>query len=75
VHIVHKDVVAAIPHTFIECTRRGLGVWLLRRIFTRGTLPPNEPGWKRRTLPSGHDAMIIAPQALAHLLLEIPLAA
>lgn len=75
VHIAHEDVVAAIPHTFIECTRRGLVVWLFRRIFTRGTLPPNEPGWKRRTLPSGHDAMIIAPQALAHLLLEIPLAA
>ena len=71
VHIAHKDVVAAIPHTFIECTRRGPVVWLLRRIFMRRMLRPNETAWNRRTLPSGHDAMIIAPQALAQLLLEI----
>jgi pimeloyl-ACP methyl ester carboxylesterase len=70
VHITHPDAVAAIPHTFIECTRRGVIVWLLRRILMRGSLPPNETGWNWRTLASGHDAMIIAPQALAELLLE-----
>lgn len=68
-HITHKDAVATIPHTFIECTRRGMVVSLLRQIFMRGTL--NEPGWNRRTLASGHDAMLIAPRALADLLLEI----
>jgi pimeloyl-ACP methyl ester carboxylesterase len=68
VHITHKDAVAAIPHTFIECTGRGVTVWLMRRIFMRGTL--SGPDWNRRTLASGHDAMIIVPQALAKLLLE-----
>jgi hypothetical protein len=62
VHITHKDAVAAIPHTYIECTGRGVIVSLMRRTFMRRTL--SEPGWNRRTLASGHDAMIIAPQAL-----------
>jgi hypothetical protein len=46
-------------------------VSLMRRTLMRGSLPPNEPGWDRRTLASGHDAMIIAPRALADLLLEL----
>ncbi len=70
VHITHPDAVAEIPHTFIECTRRGVIVWLMRRILMRGSLPPNEPGWSRRTLATDHMAMIIAPQAVADLLLE-----
>ena len=69
VHITHQEAVAAIPHTFIECTDRGAIVWLMRRIFMRFS-PLIEPGWNRRTLASGHDAMLIAPQALADLLLE-----
>ena len=67
---LNPDAVAAIPHTFIECTRRGVIVWLMRRILMRGSLPPNEPGWSRRTLATDHMAMIIAPQAVADLLLE-----
>jgi pimeloyl-ACP methyl ester carboxylesterase len=66
-HLTHPDAVAAIPHTYIECTRRGAIVWLMRRLM-QGL--PSGPGWNRRTLASGHDAMIIAPQALADLLLE-----
>ena len=69
VHITHPDAVAAIPHTFIECTGRGVIVWLMRRTLMRSALPGG-PGWNRRTLASGHDAMIIAPQAVADLLLE-----
>ena len=69
VHITHPDAVAAIPHTFIECTRRGVIVWLMRRIFMPGS-PLNEPGWNRRELASDHIAMILAPQAVADLLLE-----
>jgi pimeloyl-ACP methyl ester carboxylesterase len=69
VHITHQDAVAAIPHTFIECTGRGVIVSLMRRTLLRGTLPPNEH-WNWRTLASGHEAMILAPQALADLLLE-----
>jgi hypothetical protein len=70
VHITHQDAVATIPHTFIECTGRGVIVWLMRRTLMRGSLPANEPGWNRRTLASGHVAMIIAPQAVTDLLLE-----
>lgn len=69
VHITHPDAVAAIPHTFIECTRRGVIVWLMRRILMPGS-PLNEPGWNRRKLASDHIAMILAPQAVADLLLE-----
>ena len=69
VHITHPDAVAAIPGTFIECTRRGLIVWLMRRILMPSRLPSG-PGWNRRKLATGHDAMIIAPQAVADLLLE-----
>jgi pimeloyl-ACP methyl ester carboxylesterase len=68
-HITHPDTVAAIPHTFIECTRRGVIVWLMRRIFMGGS-PLSEPGWNRRKLASDHIAMILEPQAVANLLLE-----
>jgi len=69
VHITHKHAVAAIPHTYIECTGRGVIISLMRRTLLRRTLSPNEH-WNWRTLASGHDAMILAPQALADLLLE-----
>ncbi len=69
VHITHPDAVAAIPHTFIECTRRGVIIWLMRRIMMPGSLPGG-PGWNRRTIASDHMAMMVAPQATADLLLE-----
>ena len=69
VHITHPDAVAAIPRTFIECTRRGVMVWVMRRIFM-GSSPLSDPGWNRRKLASDHIAMILEPQALADLLLE-----
>ena len=69
VHITHPDAVAAIPHTYIECTRRGVIIWLMRRIFMGGS-PLSEPGWNRRKLASDHIAMILEPQAVADLLLE-----
>jgi len=46
-------------------------VSLLRRTLMRGRLPPSDRGWNWRTLASDHDAMIIAPQALADQLLEL----
>lgn len=70
VHITHPDAFAAIPHTFIECTRRGVIVWLMRRIMLPGSLPGGA-GWDRRTIASDHMAMMIEPQATANLLLEI----
>ncbi len=70
-HITHPDALAAIPHTYIECTGRGVIVALLRRTLLRGSLPPTVTGWNWLTIASGHDAMIIAPRALADLLLEL----
>ncbi len=70
VQINHPDAVAAIPHTFIECTRRGVIIWLMRRILLSRSLPPNKLGWNRRTIASDHMAMILAPQAVTSLLLE-----
>ncbi len=67
-HLTHPDAVAAIPHTYIECTRRGAIIWLMRRIFMRGSLSPTVSGWNRRTIASDHMAMILAPQAVADLL-------
>ncbi len=71
VQITHPDALAAIPHTYVECTRRGVIIWLMRRIFLRGSLPRTKLGWNRRTLASDHIVMILAPQALADLLLEL----
>ncbi len=67
--LTHPDAVAAIPRTFIECTGRGAIVWLMRHIIP-GALPSG-PGWNRRTIASDHMAMMVAPQALAGLLLEL----
>lgn len=69
-HFTHPDALAAIPHTFIECTRRGPVVWLMRHVVMRGSMPGG-PGWSHRTIASDHMAMMIAPQATADLLLEL----
>jgi hypothetical protein len=70
-HLSHPDAIAAIPHTYIECTRRGAVVWLMRRIFLGGSLPRTDQAWNRRKLASDHIVMILEPQAVADLLLEI----
>lgn len=55
----------------------------LRRTYVEVTDPPyapmrpvyervrSDPSWRHRTLASGHDAMIISPERLAELLLEL----
>ncbi len=70
-HFAHPETVASIPHTYIECTRRGAVIWLMRRLFLRSSLPPTKAGWTRRKLASDHIAMLLVPQALASLLLEL----
>lgn len=70
IRIAHQDAVDAIPHTFIECTDRGMFVSFMRHAVG-GRMPPNGPGWNRRTIPCGHDAMIIAPRALAEMLFDV----
>jgi pimeloyl-ACP methyl ester carboxylesterase len=69
--LADPDLVARFPRTHIWCAGGGPLVALLRRLVGPRALPPKEPGWRLRRLSSGHDAMIITPQALAELLLEI----
>jgi pimeloyl-ACP methyl ester carboxylesterase len=69
--LADPGIVARFPRTHIWCTGGGRLVLLLRRLVGPRSLPPKESGWQLRRLPSGHDAMIIAPRALAELLVEI----
>lgn len=68
----NPNVVSTFPRTHIFCTGRGALVSLVQRILMRRALPPREPGWRLRRLPTGHDCMITMPRELADLLLEIP---
>ncbi|WP_420473938.1 alpha/beta fold hydrolase [Noviherbaspirillum sp. ST9] len=56
--------VAALPRTFIDCTSPALGTIAAMRERVR-----KEPGWQVHEIPTGHDAMISAPEALLRLLL------
>jgi pimeloyl-ACP methyl ester carboxylesterase len=69
--LADPGIVARYPRTHIWCTGGGRLVLLLRRLVGPRSLPPKEPGWQLRRLPTGHDAMIIEPRALADLLLEV----
>ena len=69
-HLADPDIVARYPRTHIWCTGGGFLLALARRLASPRTLPPKEPGWRLRRLPTGHDAMITMPRALAALLLE-----
>jgi pimeloyl-ACP methyl ester carboxylesterase len=69
-HLSDPDIVSHFPRTHIACTAGGRLRAFLRRLFPRA-LPPKEPGWRLRQLPTGHDAMITMSRELAGLLLEI----
>ena len=49
----------------VELTHAG-GEWSSLRHASK----LQDPGWRVRTLPCGHDAMVIMPDALAALLIE-----
>lgn len=70
-HLKNPAIVATKPRTHIACTGSGFFFALLRRMLAPRALPPTEAGWRRRRLPTGHDAMITSPRALADLLLEV----
>jgi len=70
-HLTNRAAVASIERTFIHCKGGGRVRALLQRVLTRGSGPPNEPGWRVWELPSGHDAMILAPRQLTDLLLRL----
>lgn len=67
-------IVSTKARTHIECTGnsvvRSHVRHLLRRLLAPNALPPKEPGWRLRQLPTAHDAMITMPRELADVLLE-----
>ena len=69
-HLKNPAIVSSKPRTHIYCTGGGAILSLMRHLGARRTLPPREPGWRLRRLPTGHDAMITMPRELADLLLE-----
>lgn len=69
-HLKNPAIVSSKPRTHISCTGGGVVLSLLRHVGARRTLPPREPGWRLRHLPTGHDAMITMPRELSALLLE-----
>ena len=70
-HLKNPDIVSTKPRTHIDCTKGGLFASAMRHIFAKRALPPKEPGWQLRKLPTGHDPMITMPRELADLLLEV----
>jgi len=58
--------VAAIPRTFIDCTRPALATIAPSRVRVR-----SEPGWKVVEMATGHDPMVSEPVALSQILLGI----
>lgn len=57
--------IATLPRTFIDCTAPALPTIAVMRERVR-----REPGWQVLELPTGHDPMISAPEALVALLLD-----
>jgi hypothetical protein len=53
-----------VPGAYIECTD-----WM--RVFTHQAERARSRGWSVHELPTGHEAMVTAPDALAQLLREI----
>ena len=70
-HLTDAEIVSRFPRTHIYCAGRGRFVSLVQQAFMPRMLPPREPGWRLRTLRTGHDCMITDPQELADVLLEI----
>ncbi len=73
--LTHPAIVSTKPRTHIECIGTSAISLFLQRLLqlllAPRALPPRGPGWRLRKLPTGHDAMITMPQALADLLLEV----
>ncbi len=61
-----NQIARSIPRTFIHCTE---GVSQEERENQERNC--TQMGWQYRMLPTGHDAMITAPQELTKLLLEL----
>jgi pimeloyl-ACP methyl ester carboxylesterase len=60
------DALEGLPHTFIDCTSPALPTIAVSRDRVR-----TEPGWNIVEIPTGHDAMISAPEPLLKALLAL----
>ena len=65
---LHFDAVrvAALPQSFIDCTAPALATIDVARQRVR-----SEPGWRVVEIATGDDAMVSAPGALLHVLLDL----
>ena len=57
---------AALPRTFIDCTRPALATIAPMRERVR-----EQAGWDVQEIATGHDAMVSAPEALVRILLNL----
>jgi len=63
--IVLKNAGALSPRTFIYCSSPATGSFDQFAAKYR-----NDPAWRFHQLPTGHDAMILMPEAVTRILLE-----
>lgn len=56
-----------VPATYIACTAPAYVSTAESRARARA-----QPGWRFRELPTGHDAMLLMPDALSDMLLSVP---
>ena len=63
--LANEAALARIPKTFVHCTSPETGTFGQFAAKVR-----NDPAWRFHELKSGHDAMILQPQAVAELLLK-----
>ena len=68
--LTDPQIVSRFPRTHIYCGHGGHLERLAQRALARRPQPPLDPGWRLRSLDTGHDCMITAPRRLADLLLE-----
>lgn len=65
---LEKAAAAAIPKTYISCTREQRPPFAAAAARVR-----DAPGWRSREIATGHDAMVTAPERVVELLLELAL--
>jgi pimeloyl-ACP methyl ester carboxylesterase len=63
--VFSPEQVAAVPRTFVDCTRPALPTIAVMRERVR-----REPGWRVVELATGHDPMVSTPDELARVLLS-----
>ncbi len=65
IRIAHAAALARLPKTFIHCTSPATGTFDQFAAKVR-----SDPAWRFHELKTGHDAMILVPDALAAILLQ-----